>query len=67
MKLQKIKLSLISKILFICIVAVFSALLIKYYNDVKLDLKQMSQDLHLIIFLNDKVESKDVVFPVLKV
>jgi len=61
MKLQKIKLSLISKILFICIVAVFSALLIKYYNDVKLDLKQMSQDLHLIIFLNDKVESKDVV------
>lgn len=61
MKLQKIKLSLVSKILFICIIAVFSALLIKYYNDVKLNLKQMSQDLHLIIFLNDKVESKDVV------
>ncbi|MDD5021192.1 MAG: hypothetical protein PHR82_03525 [Endomicrobiaceae bacterium] len=63
MKLQKIKLSLVSKILFICIIAVFSALLIKYYNDVKLNLKQMSQDLHLIIFLNDKVESQDVVVP----
>lgn len=61
MKLQKVKLSLVSKILFICIIAVFSALLIKYYNDVKLNLKQMSQDLHLIIFLNDKVESEDVV------
>lgn len=61
MKLQKIKLSLVSKVLFICIIAVFSALLIKYFSDVKLDLKQMSQDLNLIIFLNDKVEGKDVV------
>lgn len=60
MKLEKIKISLVSKILFICIFAVFSALLIKYYNDLKLNLKQMSQDLHLIIFLNDKVESRDV-------
>ncbi|GAB1401421.1 hypothetical protein MASR1M68_03320 [Elusimicrobiota bacterium] len=60
MKIEKIKISLVSKILFICIVAVFSAMLIKYYNDFKLNLKQMSQDLHFVIFLNDKVESKDV-------
>lgn len=60
MKIEKIKISLVSKILFICIVVVFSALLIKYYNDLKLNLKQMSRDLHLVIFLNDKVESRDV-------
>jgi len=60
MKIQKIKISLVIKILFICIFTVCSALLMKYYNDVKLDLNQTSRELNFIIFLNDKVESKEV-------
>jgi len=61
MNLQKIRLSFISKILFICLISVFFTFLFKYYIDLNVGLKNMSHELKYVIFLNDKAENKDVV------